>query len=166
MKKIIFSISVLLFLSNCGGIEFVLKKSDKNFTLKHATNINVSGDDSSNVYAALKQSIGDKSDAEATYSLSLNSTKIETAGVIDKDATASKFDIQYKVEYILFNLSKNCKIFENIITTYADYSAKSAGYSFGTDISKNQASLLSINKNVSQFMSSLNQITNLDSCIH
>ena len=54
---------------------------------------------------------------------------------------------------------------DNIISTSSLYDAKSAGYSFGTDMSKEEASLENINKNINDFISSLNGVPDLSACV-
>ena len=46
------------------------------------------------------------------FRLSVNSVKTETAAVISKDATATKFNVQYLINYDLYNLYKNCSVFQ------------------------------------------------------
>ena len=128
--------------------------------------IYVIGNNSSEFYSYLNESIGNTNSLEAKYSLTVNLLKTESAQVIEKDATASKFSIKYEAEYSLFNQNQKCTIFNKSIKTNSSYSAKSAGYSFGTDISQNEANIQNIQKNIGQFISSLNQINNFDSCLN
>jgi len=166
MKKNILLIFLFCLLNNCSDFDFVYNTNDKIFLLKDITDISVDGDDSINVYSSLKELIGDNSSKEAKYKLIVISSKTKSAQVIETDATASKFSIKYKILYSLYNLYNNCKVFKKEITTLNDYSAKSAGYSFGTDVSYNEANAQNINKNINKFLSSLNQIPNLNNCVN
>ena len=40
--------------------------------------------------------------------------------------------------YDLYNINKDCKIIELVVSTKDSYDTKSAGYNFGTDISKKE----------------------------
>ena len=163
MKKIVFILTIILILNNCGGFEFVYKTNKNDFLIKNTININVDGDDADQVYASLRDMVGDKED-NPKYKLLVNSLKNESAAVINKDATASKFKIKYLINYDLYNLYKNCKVFNKEITTVSAYNTKAAGYSFGTDLSQKESALQNINNNINEFISSLNQLLDIDSC--
>ena len=163
MIKIIFLFIFLFLLNNCSDLEFVYKKNET-FILKNLTDLNVGGEDSNDIYNSLKEKIEDNKKNDAKYKLVVNSQKTESAQVIDKDATASKFNIEYIITYEIYNLNKNCKIYKKQITTLSNYSAKSAGYSFGTDLSQKEGSIKNINKNINLFISSVNQELSSDSC--
>ena len=99
------------------------------------------------------------------YKLLVNSLKTETAQAINKDATATKFSIQYLINYNLYNLYKNCKVFNKEITTTSTYNVRSEGYSFGTDLSQKESSIQAINKNIDEFIFYLNATSSLNSCV-
>ena len=86
------------------------------------------------------------------------------AAVITKDATASKFNIKYTIIYNLYSLSLDCRIYNNKIVTENNYNAKSAGYSFGTDLSEIEASNNNVVKNINTFISSLNKMSEIENC--
>ena len=99
----------------------------------------------------------------------INFNKLETqtsslAKAIKKDATASKFNIQFSINYDLYSLYKNCKLYSKEINTVSNYNVKSAGYSFGTDLSQRESVSQNINKNINKFISSLETLSNIDSC--
>ena len=163
IKKLL--IFVLFFLLvGCGNLEFVYKLNKNLQTLNGFTDTSVNGDDSNQVYSLLKESIGDNSSSNAKYKLLVNSTKIEAAEIIEKDATASKFRITFYISYKIYYLAENCKIFDEEIKTVSFYSAKAAGYSFATDLSKNDSISQNISKNKDEFFSKLNKIEAIDSC--
>ena len=62
-------------------------------------------------------------------------------------------------------MNKNCKVFNKEITTLGTYSVKSSGYSFGTDFSKDESAANSIDKNINEFIFSLNTFASLNKCI-
>ena len=94
----------------------------------------------------------------------LSSVKTETAAVISKDATATKFNVQYLINYDLYNLYKNCSVFQKEITTVNSYNVKSDGYSFGTDLSQKETSQQIIRRNINEFIFYLNTLESLDKC--
>ena len=164
MNKILFIITIIFILNNCGGFEFVYKTNKNDFLIHNAINIGVSGDDADRVYISLRDVVGDQEDSPK-YRLLVNSAKTESAVVINKDATASKFKIEYSINYDFYNLYNNCKVFNKKITTVSTYSAKAAGYSFGTDMSQKESGAQNINNNINEFISSFNQLLDTDSCV-
>ena len=84
--------------------------------------------------------------------------------ICHSQTTASKFSIEYNIIYTLYNVNKNCKLLEAIIITKDSYDAKSAGYSFGTDLSKKETRTKIISKNIDQFISSIDRYGDLDNC--
>ena len=71
------------------------------FFIKNNTEIIVSGDESSQIRGTLKSRFGNKKDDFPKYKLLVNSTKTEIAEVIKKDATASKYSIQYSIKVFM-----------------------------------------------------------------
>lgn len=164
MKKTSFILIFFLILNSCGSWDYVYKTNKKDFLIKDKTDINIDGDDSDRIHLLLRNIIGENENDFPKYRLLARSIKTETAEAINKDATASKFNIQYSINYILYNLYKNCKIFNKNITTYSTYNVKSAGYSFGTDLSKEESIAQNIEKNIYKFIASLNQLSQRDKC--
>ena len=108
--------------------------------------------------------IGKNKDNFPNYSILVSSVKTETAEAIKKDATASKFNIKYLVKYSIYNLYKNCRVFSKEINTISVYNVKSAGYSFGTDLSQKESISQNIDKSINKFFASLNEIADINSC--
>ena len=92
------------------------------------------------------------------------SKKNTVASVIEKDATASKFDIEYKINYYLKNRKENCTIMTESIRTISSYDSKSEGYSFGTDLSEKEVSTINIHSNIDNFINNLSILKNNLSC--
>ena len=164
MKKYILFIVTMLFVANCANLEFVYKYSKQVNNLKKNTNLIVSGDESDEIYGYMVGVLGSSNNNNPNYKLSINSTRIDEAQVIEKDATASKFSIEYNISYSLYNVNNNCKIVEMIIITKDSYDSKSAGYSFGTDLSKNETKRKLMSKNIDQFISYINRYGDLNNC--
>ena len=164
MIKKLLIFALFFSLSSCGGFEFVYKLNKNLQTLNGFTDTSVNGDDSNQVYSLLKESIGDNNSSSAKYKLLVNSTRIEAAEIIEKDATASKFRITFYISYKIYYLAENCKIFDEEIKTVSFYNAKAAGYSFATDLSQKDSITQNIRKNKSEFISKLNKIKAIDVC--
>ena len=89
----------------------------------------------------------------------------EAPSVIEKDATASKFNIEYKINYYLKNRKeKNCTIISRSIRTNSSYDSKSEGYSFGSDFSEKEVSIKIIHSNIDDFMHDLSILKTNFSC--
>ena len=165
MKKYILLIVAILFVTNCANLEFVYNKSFRQFEqLKENTNLIISGDESDEIYGQIVDILGVANSKNPNYNLTINSTRTDKAEVIEKDATASKFSIKYNIAYNLYNINKNCKIIEVINITKDFYDSKSAGYSFGTDLSKKETNTKIISKNINQFISSIDRYGELNNC--
>ena len=164
MKKNLFILGVLLILNNCGGFEFAYKTQNNEFLTKNTTITHVDGDDANKIRVLLVDKFGIH-DEFPKYRLTVSSLKTETAEVIKKDATASKFKIRYLLSYNFYNVNKSCMVFNKEITTISTYSVKSSGYSFGTDFSKDESATNNIDKNINEFIFSLNALPSLSNCI-
>lgn len=162
MKKILLLLFVLIIIKGCGDFEFAYKTNKNDFLLNNKTLMSVNGDDSENIYMNLINILGDSESPD--YRLVANSSKEMVAAVITKDATASKFNIKYTIIYTLYSLSLDCRIYNNKIVTENNYNAKSAGYSFGTDLSEIEASNNNVVKNINTFISSLNKMSEIENC--
>jgi len=164
MPKLLLILNIFLILYNCSGLEYVYSQQKNESLIKNSTIINVGGDDSSQFHRYLIDIIGSVKDELPKYKILVNSLKTETAEVINKDGTASRFKIQYSIKYQLFILSKNCEIFNMDIITTNTYNSKSAGYSFGTDLSKKETEIKIISRNIDQFISSIYRYGDLNIC--
>ena len=164
MQKSLLILNIFLILYNCNGLEYVYGQQKNESLIKNSTIINVEGDDSGQFHRYLIDFIGSAKDDAPKYKILVNSLKTETAEVINKDGTASRFKIQYSIKYQLFIISKNCEIVNMDIITTNTYNSKSAGYSFGTDLSKKETGNQNINKNIKKFLSSLNNLSDINIC--
>ena len=164
MKKNLFFLGLFLILNNCGEFEMVYKTNTNIFFVKNNAEIIVEGDSASKLLTGLRSMIGDNKDSFPKYRILVSSVKTETADVIKKDATASKFNIKYSVKYYIYNLYKNCRLYSKEINTISGYNVKSAGYSFGTQLSQKESVSQNIDKNINKFFSSLREITDINSC--
>ena len=60
--------------------------------------------------------------------------------------------IQHNLKYSINSVKKNCVIFEKNILTNNLYDAKSAGYSYGTDLAEKELSIKNLHSNIDQFL--------------
>ena len=63
--------------------------------------------------------------------------------------------IKHNLKYTLSNISNNCIAFEKNILTKNLYDAKSAGYSFGTDLAEKELYTKNLHSNIDQFINEL-----------
>ncbi len=165
MKQNLLIFIIFIILNNCGGFEFVYKTTINDFLLKDVTRISVGGDGDGEIYILLEDLFRDNKKDFPKYKLLVNSLKTETAEAINKDATATRFKIQYLINYNIYDLYENCEVFNKEITTTSTYNVKSAGYSFGTDLSQIESSTQAINKNIDEFIFYLNAESSLNNCV-
>ena len=154
----------MLFINNCTNFDFVYKLNNEVNELKNNTKLIIVGDEAIEIYSYIKEIIGSTSNEDSNYILSIDSVQTELAQVIEKDATASKFSIEYNISYNLYGLRQNCEIINAKILTKSFYDSKSAGYSFGTDLSKKETEIKIISRNIDQFISSIYRYGDLNIC--
>ena len=153
IKRIFFLIPLLVLIIGCSGFEFVYNAAgfDK---INEKTLFSISGNDKDVINSYLLNKVG-KVGSDPAYILSIVSTRSTEAAVIEADATASKFMIEHDLKYIMSDIGKNCIVFETNISTKILYNAKSAGYSFGTDLAEKELSVKNLHANIDQFINEL-----------
>ena len=162
MKKLAIIIFVMLSFFGCSNLEFVYETNEQNKDLLNKTSYSIYGDSADFVHDSVLSMLGAPNNP--LYSIIINSSREDSAVVISKDATASKFNIKYNISYDLKNLEKKCTIFKTTIFTESMYDSKSEGYSFGTDFSKKETSARALKKNINSFFSKLNNLSDLSRC--
>ena len=156
IKRIFFITSLFVLIVSCSGLDFVYNTSFQIINkINENTLLSISGDNKDIINSYLLNKIGEAGN-DPTYELSIVSNGVIEATVIETDATASKFMIKHDLKYTLNNMSKNCVIFEKNILTNNLYDAKSAGYSFGTDLAEKELSTKNLHSNIDQFLNELN----------
>ena len=155
IKRIFFITSLIVLIIGCSGLDFVYNDSFQTTNkLNENTFLSISGDNKDIINSYLLNKIGEARNNPA-YALSIVSSGVIAATVIAADATASKFMIKHDLKYTLNNISKNCIAFEKNISTKNLYDAKSAGYSFGTDLAEKELSAKNLHSNIDQFLNEL-----------
>ena len=150
IKRIFFLIPLLVLIISCSDFKFVYNAAsfDK---IKVKTLFSISGDNKGIINSYLSSKIGNV-ESNPAYILSIVSSGSIEATVIEIDATASKFMIKHDLKYTVNSVKKNCVIFEKNILTNNLYDAKSAGYSFGTDLAEKELSTKNLHSNIDQFL--------------
>ena len=154
-------ILMLFFLFSCTNLEFVYEKKDKNF-LKNSTSLDLQGDRESILYSQLVDLIGN--DVERKYILKANIKETISKEVINSDSTTSKYTVSHTINYTLIGVGKKCSLLEKKITTTNNYNSKSAGYNFGTDISKTKTIENNIVANIESFLKTASALSNPELC--
>ena len=158
---------ILLFfcsiIASCSNFEFVYDFPSSLKNLQNKTLLSIVGDDidiiNAHLLSKLKPTLPNE---DYDYILIIYSEKNKIASVIEKDATASKFNIEYKINYYLKNRKENCTIISKSIKTNSSYDSKSEGYSFGSDFSEKEVSIKIIHSNINDFINHLSILkTNL-----
>ena len=153
IKRIFFLIPLLVLIISCSDFEFVynIASFDK---IKEKTLFSISGDNKDIINSYLLNKIGEAG-SNQTYILSIVSSGLIEAAVIEVDATASKFIIKHDLIYVLNSMPNNCILFEKHILTENSYDSKSAGYSFGTDLTEKELSTKNLYSNIDRFLNEL-----------
>ena len=138
---------------SCSNLEFVYNAAYKS-KIKEKTLLSIIGDNKDIINSYLLSKVGEIG-GDPTYILSIVSSSSIEAVVIETDATASKFMIKHDLKYILKNIGNNCIIIEKSILTKNIYDAKSAGYSFGTDLAEKEFSAKTLHSNIDRFLKEL-----------
>ena len=147
-----------LFVFSCSDLEFVYKSPKDLQNISSRTKLLLAGDDIDKINNYVQIRI--KNPIRVVFLLSIESEKKVVASVIEKDATASQFSIEYNINYNLQNILENCLVLEKNIITINSYDSKSEGYSFGTDVAEEEISSINIKSNVDEFFNSLDFINN------
>ena len=155
IKRIFFITSLFVLIISCSSLDFVYNTSFiTTNNISENTLLSISGDNKDTINSYLLSKIGEAGN-NPTHALSIVSSGVIEATVVEIDATASKFMIKHDLKYTLNNISKNCIVFEKNILTTNLYDAKSAGYSFGTDLAEKELSTKNLHSNIDQFLSEL-----------
>ena len=154
---------VFIFLLGCGNLVFVYEQPDSSNNIKKLTELKVYGDESEEILSHAIKKIGLPS-GNPFYSLSINSSKKVVASLIEKDATASKFNVSFNISYNLQNIEDGCLIYKETISTETSYDSKSEGYSFGSDFAEKESARENIRINFNKFLNNLAILLNDLSC--
>ena len=151
MNKI-FCISFFLFLTCCGGVDFVYKnKENMTNPLYEKTEINISGTEIVFMNSYIPMLFGENKSNEFDLFINIEEKKTKTS--VEKNQATSNLMYELRLQYSLFSNTKNCKIYEKKILSNFSITPKSGGYNYGTDASLEKKYELAITENLTQFMS-------------
>ena len=161
MKKI-FIITIFIFLSACGGIEFVYTE-DKNLTnpLYQKTKVNTSGFEMVFLNSYVPMFFG--SSKENLYDLSINIEQNKIKRSVETNQATSKLRYEINFNYKLVSVEKSCVVFQKELLSYFSIIPKSSGYDYGTDSSLEKKYELAITENLNRFLMLLADI-DLNNC--
>tara|TARA_A100000164_G_C21928933_1_gene784556 strand:+ start:1885 stop:2373 length:489 start_codon:yes stop_codon:yes gene_type:complete len=161
MKKII-CISVFLFLTSCGGVDFVYMDK-KNITnpLYEKTKINISGAELVFMNSYLPMLFGDNKYNEFNMFINIKEKKTKTS--VEKNQATSNLMYELRFQYSVFSNTKECKTYEKEILSNFSIIPKSGGYNYGTDASLEKKYELAITENLNQFISVISGL-NINDC--
>ena len=154
IKRKFFLITLLFFIISCSSLEFVYNDSVNPNKIKQKTLLSIIGDNKNIINSYLLGKLGEV-DGNPVYKLTIVSSGQVEATVIEIDATASKFMIKHDLVYTLTNIVQNCQILEKSISSKNLYDAKSAGYSFGTDLAEKEFTANNLHSNIDKFLNEL-----------
>jgi len=154
-------ICIFFFLFGCANLEFVYEKKDKNL-LKNSTSLILVGDQKDIVYSQLFSLFGQN--VEKIYILEVDVKEIISKEVIGSDSATSKYNVSHAITYKLTKAKINCSLLEKKITTTNNYNSKSAGYNFGTDVSKTKTIENNIIHNIENFLKTASALLNTELC--
>lgn len=161
MKKII-CISIFLFLTSCGGVDFVYMDK-KNITnpLYEKTKIDISGAELVFMNSYLPMLFGDNKYNEFNLFINIKERKTKTS--VEKNQATSNLMYELRFQYSVFSNTKECKTYEKEILSNFSIIPKSGGYNYGTDASLEKKYELAITENLNQFISVISGL-NINDC--
>ena len=157
-------ILIFIFLLSCSNLEFVYEK-DKANPLYNTTSYSLSGDQNDIASLELNRILGSVFDE--MYRLNIKITETITSEVVSVDSTTQKYNVSHEFIYVLKkidNPNQKCVLINKKMTTTDNYDSKSAGYNFGTDISKSKTIESNIKNNIKGFVGSIFSFTDFKTC--
>ena len=162
MKSKFFLIFILIFLTSCGGIEFV-HKSDENprSNIYNKVDYIFKGKEITANYKFASVYLGSNKFPEYKLTIHIDETKIKRA--VETNQVASKLDYELLYTYSLTSLMNECLIYNKSIYSRFSHVPKSSGYNFGSEKSLDSMYELAAEDNLSQFISLISN-TDLSIC--
>ena len=152
---------ILFFLVGCSNLEFIYDRYYENI-LKDSTSLTLTGDQKNIAYSQLVSLIG--KNVEDVYALEVRVKEIISKEVVDSDSTTSKYNVSHTIRYSLIKTKNECSLLEKKITTTSNYNSKSAGYNFGTDVSKTKTIEDNILSNIEIFLKTASALPDTELC--
>ncbi len=164
MIKIKFCVFFLLFFFSlsCSELEFVYNELENTKNpIYTKTSFKISGKDVPEMYNNTLKVLGQSNNPE--YILEIFISETQTKRSVQTNQAVSKLDYELKFNYSLFNIEKNCNVFDIDIFSRFSYAPKSSGYNFGSDQSLDKMYSVSGKEVLGEFLNSIYN-KNLSSC--
>ena len=145
-----FSISLFFFLWACSGYEFVYSDKPIIKEIKNNASVIVGGSDSTATTQLLKNKLGKVNSKQFLITASV--VKKITPITIEKDGSVTKHEIKHVINYIFENIESKCEVFSKEISTTTTYNSSASGFSFASDVGKDETNKQNIKKNIENFL--------------
>ena len=158
MGSKVYLFSFFLLIASCSNLEFVYE-DDINLTnpLYKKTSFVMSGLDMPSLYGNGLRYLGEAE--EIFYKLQINIKEEKTKRSVQANQAVSKLDYKLIFDYELFNIKKNCVIFNKEIVSRFSFEPRSSGYNFSSDQSLKKLYQQSGKNNLLQL---INYVTSID----
>ncbi len=143
---------ILLFTTiSCSGVDFVYNESKNSLNpIYNKTLYNFDGIEITSTHRHAGSFFGNNSDP--LYKLNIFITEKKTKRSVQTNQAVSKLDYEMIFSYNLFNINKDCVVFDKNILSRFSYVPKSSGYNFGSDQSLLNMYDLAVKENFDQFI--------------
>lgn len=144
---------VIFFLPSCGGVEFVLSDKTESAPLKNNTLVFLEGTKKESFAEEMFLFFGNNKKGD--YILVSSYDEKKENRLVKKNQVAEKIDYKLIINYELFYLNQECKIYSQKVTSGFSFVPKSSGYNFGADMSLENQTTQAIKENIKTFLSSV-----------
>lgn len=161
-------VCVLFFFStllSCASVDFVYNKKSNINNFKNYTKIVSNEDENKYLTSYLEKNLGNIKNG-SKYTLTIKTKTIENVTSTNQDQSAASYYVNSIVDYKLTNVLRGCVIYFDIIETGFSYNAKSEGYNFGTDRSKEKNKKQNLQHNAEVFLNKVSSLPKDLACIN
>ena len=164
MKNFVSIILLLCFLLSCSNIEFSYNENELKNQLYNKTNVNITGDEIPFLNTVVLSKFG--TSQNGPLGLEINTLEKQTKIVIKTNQVSTRIDYEIIINYVLRNNSKKCTILTKKQHSRFSFIPKSEGYNFGSDRFLDNLYLRNIEKNIDQFLDSVEKQIEKKKCIN
>ena len=143
----------LFFILSCSNVELVLKNVSETNPLKEKTVLLIDKNTEERFVRSLYSYFGNSENYE--YILKTTFLEKKENRIVKNNQVAKKIEYTLEVNYDLFYKTSECKIYNKTIISKFSFTPKSAGYNFGSDRSFDKLYNSSVDKNINNFIDSL-----------
>ncbi len=163
MKLFFFKVFILLLISSCSNINFLVGEKSGSNLLKNKTAIYIDGWDKPVLKEVLFLRFGKVIDKK--FILTARVDEKQTKRAVSENQVAQKIDYKIKVDYLLSDVTKKCPSIEKQQTSSFSFTPKSSGYNFASDVLLQNLFEEAILSNVNTFISFANSRLKTYSCL-